>query len=155
MESQLGRSPTQSEIFERTHTRKEDRNKWVDRRSLETDQILYKENLQKAEEERSTLISQSITDVPPVNGEEVWSRTVGGRKRGCVYGVGRVSAHPTPPLTDGEISDDISTASGPDLREQITRLNRELIWQFELVEEERTKYAEFEARYQAEREEWR
>ncbi|MED6213732.1 hypothetical protein PIB30_096096 [Stylosanthes scabra] len=113
-ESELGCPPTQSEIFERTHTRKEDRNKWVDRRSQETD-ILFKENLQKAEEERSVLISQGITDLPPVSEEEVWFKTVGGCKRGRIYGVGR----------------------------------------FELVEEERTKYAELEARYQAEREEWR
>ncbi|MED6115428.1 hypothetical protein PIB30_090428 [Stylosanthes scabra] len=141
MESELGRPPTQSEIFERTHTRKEDRSKWVDHRSQETD-ILFKENLQKAEEERSVLISQGITDHLPVSEEEVWSKTVGGRKRGRIYGVGLVSAHPMPSLIDGETSDDISTASGPNLREQITRLNRELTRQFELVEEERTKYAD-------------
>ncbi|MED6147781.1 hypothetical protein PIB30_046892 [Stylosanthes scabra] len=102
-----------------------------------------------------TLISQGITDLPPVSEEEVWFKTVGGRKRGRIYGVGRVSAHSTPSLMDGETTDEISTASEPDLREQITRLNRELTRQFELVEEERTKYPELEAHYQAEHEEWK
>ncbi|MED6205294.1 hypothetical protein PIB30_016480 [Stylosanthes scabra] len=121
MENELGRSLTQSKIVERTHTRKEDRSKLVDHHSQETN---------------------GITDLSLVSEEEVWPKTVGGCKRGRIYGVGQVSAYLTPPLTDGETADDISIASGPDLREEIIRLNRELTRQFELVAEESTKYAE-------------
>ncbi|MED6226060.1 hypothetical protein PIB30_099784 [Stylosanthes scabra] len=117
-ESELGRTPTVWEVFQRTHTNKEDRNKWVDRRSEE-------------------------------------SKTVGGRKRGCVYGMGRVPADTLPHSVDECTSDECSTASRPDLREQITLLNRELARQVEISTTQQTRYEELEARYLRERDEWR
>ncbi|MED6152047.1 hypothetical protein PIB30_088207, partial [Stylosanthes scabra] len=61
---------------------------------------------------------------------EVWARVAGGRKRGRIYGMGVVPSHKYPPLFSDPDDDD--TASGPpDLREQVTLLNREISQQAE------------------------
>ncbi|MED6213075.1 hypothetical protein PIB30_089769 [Stylosanthes scabra] len=99
---ELGRTPTQSEVFARTHTRKEDR-EWVDKRK---------------------------SGAPPIDEAEVWARVAGGRKRGRIYGMCVIPSHKYPPLFSDPDDDD--TASGPpDLREQVTLLNREISQQAE------------------------
>ncbi|MED6111850.1 hypothetical protein PIB30_056165 [Stylosanthes scabra] len=60
---------------------------------------------------------------PPIDEDEVWDRMAGGRKRGKIYGKGKVPKRPVPPLVDPE---DASTCSRPDGREHITLLNREI-----------------------------
>ncbi|MED6151258.1 hypothetical protein PIB30_080806 [Stylosanthes scabra] len=52
----LGRTPTQSEVFMRTHTKKKDRGQWVDRRAEDTNQQ-YEEEIKRLEEERAALIA--------------------------------------------------------------------------------------------------
>ncbi|MED6132854.1 hypothetical protein PIB30_022767 [Stylosanthes scabra] len=47
----------------------------------------------------------------------------GGRKKGQIYGKGKVPKRPAPRLVDPE---DASTCNGPDAREHITLLNREI-----------------------------
>ncbi|MED6152834.1 hypothetical protein PIB30_095819 [Stylosanthes scabra] len=130
MESELGRTPTV----------------WED---------LYLKNKSRAEEERATLISQGASDIPPISDEDIWTQTVGGRKRGCVYGMGRVPTDTLPHSVDECTSEECSTASRPDLREQITLLNRELARQVEISTTKQTRYEELEARYLRERDEWR
>ncbi|MED6184364.1 hypothetical protein PIB30_046763 [Stylosanthes scabra] len=96
MSQELGRTPSQSEVFTRTHIKKNDRGQRVDKR---------------AEESNVSLM------------------IVGGRKRGEVYGRGKVLSRLKSPAYD---SDDVSTTSGPvDMREQVTLLNRELTQQAE------------------------
>ncbi|MED6174170.1 hypothetical protein PIB30_066469 [Stylosanthes scabra] len=56
MLEELGRTPTQSEVFTRTHTKKKDRGQWVDRRAEEANQQ-YEEELKRLEEERAALIA--------------------------------------------------------------------------------------------------
>ncbi|MED6222141.1 hypothetical protein PIB30_061615 [Stylosanthes scabra] len=116
---------------------------------------LYLKNKSRAEEARATLISQGASDTPPISDEEIWTQTVGGRKRGCVYGMGRVPADTLPHSVDECTSEECSTASRPDLREQITLLNRELARQVEISTTQQTRYEELEARYLRERDEWR
>ncbi|MED6122697.1 hypothetical protein PIB30_042251 [Stylosanthes scabra] len=68
---------------------------------------------------------------PLIDEAEVWARVAGGRKRGRVYGMGVVPSHKYPPHFSDPDDDD--TASGPpDLREQVTLLNREISQQAEV-----------------------
>ncbi|MED6122483.1 hypothetical protein PIB30_040213 [Stylosanthes scabra] len=100
MLEELGRTPTQSEVLTRTHTKKKDRSQWVDRRAEEANQQ-YEEELKRLEEERAALIDADY--------DEIWARVTGGRKRGRVYGRGKVPSRLKPTVYD---SDDLSTASG-------------------------------------------
>jgi len=109
----------------------------------------------KAEEERAAQVAAGQSDPPLVSQDEIWVQTVGGRKRGRVYGMGRVNTTTTPRFADDPTPDEMSTASGPDMREQITLLNRELTRQMQQQDEQQTRYADLEARYHAEREEWK
>ncbi|MED6149266.1 hypothetical protein PIB30_060746 [Stylosanthes scabra] len=117
MALELGRTPTQSEVFARTHTRKEDR-EWVDKRSSDVN------------DERQAAIDAGGPVPPPIDEAKVWPRVAGGRKRGRVYGMGVVPSHKYPPLFSDPDDDDISSGP-PDLREQVTLLNREISQQAE------------------------
>ncbi|MED6202376.1 hypothetical protein PIB30_104695 [Stylosanthes scabra] len=102
MLEELERTPTQSKVFTRTHTKKKDRGQWVDQRDEEANVSLV---------------------------------VAGGRKRGRVYGRGKVPSRLKPTIYD---SDDLSTASGPvDMRDQVTLLNRELTQQAEEHKQEK------------------
>ncbi|MED6185441.1 hypothetical protein PIB30_057102 [Stylosanthes scabra] len=115
---ELGCTPTQSEVFTRTHKKKKDRGQWVDKRVEDTNQ-LYEEGIKRLEVERVALIAAGCPE-PPIDYDEVWARIAGGRKRGRVYGRGKVPSRLKPPVYD---SDDFSIASAPvDMREQIRRL---------------------------------
>ncbi|MED6217867.1 hypothetical protein PIB30_021664 [Stylosanthes scabra] len=95
--------------------RKEDRD-WVDKRLSDVSDA-YAAELKRRQDER-----QAIIDA----GGPAWA--AGGRKRGRIYGMGVVPSHKYPPLFSDPDDDD--TASGPpDLREQVTLLNRELTQQ--------------------------
>ncbi|MED6211440.1 hypothetical protein PIB30_073701 [Stylosanthes scabra] len=142
MENELGRPPSRIEIFERTHTNKKDRGKWVDHRSKET-RDLYEKNLSKAEEDRASQIASGATDVPPISEDVIWSVTVGGQKRGTLYGVGLVNSQRMPSSYVTGMSEERSTASAPDHIEYVNLLKRELAEQW-------TRHAELEARYLAE-----
>ncbi|MED6202097.1 hypothetical protein PIB30_101892, partial [Stylosanthes scabra] len=75
-------------------------------------------------------LMQEIRCPPPIDEAEVWARVAGGRKRGKVYGMGVVPSHKYPPLFSDPNDD--GTASGPpDLREQVTLLNKEISQQAE------------------------
>ncbi|MED6106985.1 hypothetical protein PIB30_009833 [Stylosanthes scabra] len=127
MALELGRTPTQSEVFARTHRRKEDR-EWVGKRSSDVNDA-YLAELKRLQDERQAAIDTG-GPVPPIDEAEVWARVAGGRKRGRVYGMGVVPSHKYPPLFSDPDDDD--TASGPpDLREQVTLLNREISQQAE------------------------
>ncbi|MED6150495.1 hypothetical protein PIB30_072871 [Stylosanthes scabra] len=109
MALELGRTPTQNEVFARTHTRKEDQ-LWVDRRSED--------------------VNVRGSKPPPIDEDAVWTWILGGRKRGKIYGKGVVSSHKYPTLF-GDPDDDDTITGPPDLREQVVLLNRELIQQVE------------------------
>ncbi|QHO11773.1 hypothetical protein DS421_15g501110 [Arachis hypogaea] len=76
----LERLSLMDEFFEHTHTRKEDKTQWVDEHSRKT----------KAEQEWQDAIEAGVTDPPPVSEETIWIETVGGKRRGRVYGMGEV-----------------------------------------------------------------
>ncbi|MED6218555.1 hypothetical protein PIB30_027768 [Stylosanthes scabra] len=59
---ELGRTPTQSEVFARTHTQKEDR-EWVDKRSSDVNDA-YEAELKRLQDERRTAIDAEDL-VPP------------------------------------------------------------------------------------------
>ncbi|MED6213106.1 hypothetical protein PIB30_090041 [Stylosanthes scabra] len=99
---ELGQTPTQSEVFARTHTRKEDR-EWVDKRLSDVNEVRC----------------------PPIDEAAVWAWVAGGHKRGRVYGMDVVPSHKYPPLFS-DPDDDDTTSGPPDLREQVTLLNREI-----------------------------
>ncbi|MED6161217.1 hypothetical protein PIB30_058591 [Stylosanthes scabra] len=89
----------------------------------------YEAKLKRLQDERQATIDAG-GPVPPHHEAEVWERVAGGRKRGRVYGMGVVPSHKYPPLFSDPDDDD--TASGPpDLREQVTLLNREISQQAE------------------------
>ncbi|MED6221202.1 hypothetical protein PIB30_052218 [Stylosanthes scabra] len=68
---------------------------------------------------------------PPINEAVVWASVAGGRKRGRVYGMGVVPSHIYPLLWSNPDDDDDTASGPPDLREQVTLLNRELTQQAE------------------------
>ncbi|MED6221600.1 hypothetical protein PIB30_056353 [Stylosanthes scabra] len=109
MAIELGREPTQSEVFVRTHTKKKIR--------------AHKAEMKRLEDECTARIAAGEPAGPPINEDEVWDRLAGGRKRGRIYRKGKVPKRPAPRLVDPE---DASTCSGPDAREHITLLNREI-----------------------------
>ncbi|MED6163666.1 hypothetical protein PIB30_082192 [Stylosanthes scabra] len=86
--------------------------------------------LKRLQEERQAIIDAGGPEPPPIDEDTLWTRIAGGRKRGRIYGMGVVPSHKYPHLfADPEDND---TASGPpDLREQVTLLNREIAQQAE------------------------
>ncbi|XP_020977366.1 uncharacterized protein LOC107639818 isoform X2 [Arachis ipaensis] len=104
----LGRPSRMDEFFEHTHTRKEDRTQWVDEHS----------RMAKAEQERQAAIEASVTDPPPVSEESIWIETVGGKRRGRIYGMGEVrNSSMMRPRVDGPTT--TTSTDVLDLREQI------------------------------------
>ncbi|MED6115567.1 hypothetical protein PIB30_091874, partial [Stylosanthes scabra] len=126
--TELGRVPSQSEVFLRTHTRKKDRGQFVDERS-EQQIEQHKAEIKHLEDELAARIAAGEPAGPPIDEDEVWDRIAGGRKRGRVYGKGKVPKRPVPRLVDPK---DASTCSGPDVKEHITLLNREIQQQAEM-----------------------
>ncbi|MED6136295.1 hypothetical protein PIB30_054732 [Stylosanthes scabra] len=119
---EIGRTPSFSEVFERTHTRKTDRS-WVDKRSHDCKEAFEAEK-NRLEAERQVIIAAGGPEPPPIDEEAIWLRISGGRKKGRIYGKGVIPAH-TVPLIIGDVDDP------PDVREQVTLLNRELSQQAE------------------------
>ncbi|MED6191056.1 hypothetical protein PIB30_112262, partial [Stylosanthes scabra] len=124
---ELGRTPTHSEVFARTHTRKEDRS-WVDKRAEDVNEAFIAE-LNRLQAERQALIEAGCPEPPPIDEGALWTRFAGGRKRGRIYGMGVVPSHQHPPLFPDD--EDANTASAPDLRERVVMLNREISQQAE------------------------
>ncbi|MED6160836.1 hypothetical protein PIB30_055037 [Stylosanthes scabra] len=122
MAAEIGRVPSQSEVFMRIHTRKKDRGQFVDECS-EQQIELHKAEMKRFEDERAARIDASESAGPPIDEDEVWDKIDGGRKRGRVYGKGKVPKRPAPRLVDPE---DASTCSGLDVREHITLMNKEI-----------------------------
>ncbi|RYR59629.1 hypothetical protein Ahy_A05g025528 [Arachis hypogaea] len=85
----LGRPSRMDELFEHTHTRKEDRTQWVDEHSRKTKDI-FQERIFQAEQERQTDIEADVTDPPPIYEESIWIEIVGRKRRGRVYGMGKL-----------------------------------------------------------------
>ncbi|MED6118641.1 hypothetical protein PIB30_004691 [Stylosanthes scabra] len=78
----------------------------------------YDDEIKRIEEQRAELIAAGCPEPPPIDYDAVWLRIVGGRKKGRIYGRGKVLSRLKPLAYD---SDDYSTASGPvDMREQST-----------------------------------
>ncbi|MED6210699.1 hypothetical protein PIB30_066599 [Stylosanthes scabra] len=132
MATELGHVLSQSEVFLQTHTRKKDRGQFVDERS-EQQIEQHKADIKRVEDERAVGIAAGEPAGPPIDEDEVWDRIAGGRKRGRVYGKVKVPKRPAPWLVDPE---DASTCSGPDAREHITLLNREIQQQAEAYKQE-------------------
>ncbi|MED6149716.1 hypothetical protein PIB30_065212 [Stylosanthes scabra] len=126
--AELGRTPTHSEVFARTHTRKEDQ-LWVNKRSADVNEAFLAE-LKRLQAERQALMEAGCPEPPPIDKAALWTRFAGGRKRGQIYGMGVVPSHQYPPLFPDD--EDADTASGPpDLREKVVLLNREISQQAE------------------------
>ncbi|MED6201787.1 hypothetical protein PIB30_098530 [Stylosanthes scabra] len=88
---ELGRTPTHSEVFARTHPRKEDQ-LWVDKRSADVNEAFLAE-LKRLHAERQALMEAGCPEPPPIDEGALWTRFVGGRKRGRIYGMGVVPCH--------------------------------------------------------------
>ncbi|XP_052107570.1 uncharacterized protein LOC127740561 [Arachis duranensis] len=72
-----------------THSRKEHRTQWVDEHSRKTKDI-YQERMFQAEQKWQAAIEASVTDSPPISEESIWIETMGGKRRGRLYGMGEV-----------------------------------------------------------------
>ncbi|MED6148001.1 hypothetical protein PIB30_049106 [Stylosanthes scabra] len=94
---------------------------------------LHKAEMKRLEEEWAAHIATGEPAGPPKDEDEVWDMIASGRKRGRVYGKGKVLKRPAPRLVDPE---DASTCSGPDAREHITLMNREIQQQAEAYKQE-------------------
>ncbi|MED6151800.1 hypothetical protein PIB30_085882, partial [Stylosanthes scabra] len=150
---EMGRTPSFSEVFVRTHTCKKDCYEWVDKRShdckvdstsllrLTSLTTLFEVEKNRLEVERQAIIVAGGPEPPPIDEETIWLQIAGGRKKGRIYGKGVVPAYYVP-LIIGDV-DDADTASDPsDVREQVTLLNRELSQQ---AEASRQRVAQVEA----------
>ncbi|MED6194633.1 hypothetical protein PIB30_030258 [Stylosanthes scabra] len=93
----------------------------------------HKAEIKRLEDECAARIAVGEPPGPPINEDEVWDRIAGERKRGRVYGKDKVPKRPAPRLVDPE---DASTCIGPDTREHITLLNREIQQQAEAYKQE-------------------
>ncbi|RYR78315.1 hypothetical protein Ahy_A01g003074 isoform A [Arachis hypogaea] len=123
----LGRPLRMDEFFKHTHTHKEDRHQLVDEHS----------RMAKA------AIEAGVINPPHVSEESIWIETVGGKRRGRVYGMGEVrNSSMVRPQVDGPTT--TTSTNILDLREQIIILNRE-------VEQHAAKYRELGDRYQREK----
>ncbi|MED6163243.1 hypothetical protein PIB30_078103 [Stylosanthes scabra] len=116
MALELGRPPTESEVFARTHTRKEDQ-LWVDRR-LEDANGAFLEELKRMQTKRQAIIDAGGPEPPPIDEDAVWARIASGRKRGRIYNKGVVPSHKYLALF-GDPDDDDTATGPPDLREQV------------------------------------
>ncbi|MED6199820.1 hypothetical protein PIB30_079465 [Stylosanthes scabra] len=83
----------------------------------------HKAEMRHLEDERAACITASEPAGPPIDEDEVWGRIASSRKRGRVYEKGKVRKRPAPWLVDPE---DASTCNGPDAREHITLMNKEI-----------------------------
>ncbi|QHO12029.1 uncharacterized protein DS421_15g503320 [Arachis hypogaea] len=68
------------EFFEHTHSCKEDMTQCVDEHSRKT----------KTEQEQQAAIEAGLTNPPHVSEESIWIEIVGGKRRGRIYGMGKV-----------------------------------------------------------------
>ncbi|MED6155910.1 hypothetical protein PIB30_009973 [Stylosanthes scabra] len=84
--------------------------------------------MKRLENEHATHIAAGEPSGPPIDEDEVCERIAGGRRRGRIYGKGKVPKRPVPQLVDPE---DTSTCSGLDVREHITLMNQEIQQQAE------------------------
>ncbi|MED6175847.1 hypothetical protein PIB30_082154 [Stylosanthes scabra] len=141
MAIELWSTPTQSEVFVRTHTKKKDQGQFVDTCSKQFMEAV-KAEMKCLEDERAAHIAAGEPAGPPINEDEVWDRMAGSRKRGRIYGKGKVSKRLAPWLVDPK---DTSTCSGPDAREHITLLNREM---HQHAEEYRLEMEAWKQRYE-------
>ncbi|MED6119573.1 hypothetical protein PIB30_013007 [Stylosanthes scabra] len=92
MAIELEREPTQSEVFLRTHAKKKDQGQFVDDRSEQF--IAHKTKMKRLEDERAARIAEGVLAGPSINEDKVWDRLVGDRKRGRIYGKGKVPKGP-------------------------------------------------------------
>ncbi|MED6216546.1 hypothetical protein PIB30_008531 [Stylosanthes scabra] len=109
MALELGRQPTQSDVFARTHTRKEDQD-WVDKRSHDVG-VAYEEELKRLKAERQAIIDAGGPEPPPIDEDALWAKYAGGHKKGRIYGKGVVPSHKYPPLFADTDDDDTATAT--------------------------------------------
>ncbi|MED6160560.1 hypothetical protein PIB30_052499 [Stylosanthes scabra] len=101
--AEIGRDPTQSEVFLRTHTKKKDRGQFVYSRS-EQHMELHKAEMKRLEDERVARIAAGEPADPPIDEDEVWDGS----------------------LAVGSEGGFTERVSGPDAREHITLMNREI-----------------------------
>ncbi|MED6127804.1 hypothetical protein PIB30_091647 [Stylosanthes scabra] len=83
MAIELGRPPTQSEVFVQTHTKKKDQGQYVDTRSEQF--VAVKDEVKRLEDERDARIAAGLPPGPPIDEDEVWDRMAGGRKKGRIF----------------------------------------------------------------------
>ncbi|MED6193593.1 hypothetical protein PIB30_021069 [Stylosanthes scabra] len=126
---ELGRTPTQSEVFATTHTRKEDL-LWVDRWSEDFNVTTFLAELKRMQTERRVIIDTGGPEPPPIDEDAVWARIAASYKRGRIYGNGVVPSHKYPAFF-ADLDDDDTAIGRPDLRERVTLLTRELTQQAE------------------------
>ncbi|XP_045810785.1 uncharacterized protein LOC123905203 [Trifolium pratense] len=91
MAEELGREPTVDEVFLRTHIRKKD-STWVDLRSQNT-YGSFQSNLNQASEGADESGSQMVDSATRL---KLWAKSVGGKNRGRLYGVGDRSSNYRP-----------------------------------------------------------
>ncbi|QHO20190.1 uncharacterized protein DS421_11g335730 [Arachis hypogaea] len=107
---------------------------------------IFQERMFQAKQKRQAVIKAGVTDPPPISEESIWIETVGGKRRGRVYGMGEVrDSSMVRPRVDGPTT--TTNADVLDLRERITILNRK-------VEQHAANYRELEDRHQREKREW-
>ncbi|MED6223849.1 hypothetical protein PIB30_078145 [Stylosanthes scabra] len=117
------------EVFERTHTRKKDR-QWVDKQSLDVKEA-YDAEKKKLEAEWQRIINAGGPKPPSVDEEEIWTCISGGREKGKICDKGVVLMYSYHRLIGDADNDDTATGP-PDVREQVTLLNREIPQQAEV-----------------------
>ncbi|CAJ2651509.1 unnamed protein product [Trifolium pratense] len=88
---ELGREPTVDEVFLRTHICKKD-STWVDLRSQNT-YGSFQSNLNQASEGADESGSQMVDSATRL---KLWAKSVGGKNRGRLYGVGDRSSNYRP-----------------------------------------------------------
>ncbi|RYR29874.1 hypothetical protein Ahy_B01g054467 [Arachis hypogaea] len=116
------------------------------RHHLSRSEDIFQERMFQAKQKRQAVIKAGVTDPPPISEESIWIETVGGKRRGRVYGMGEVrDSSMVRPRVDGPTT--TTNADVLDLRERITILNRK-------VEQHAANYRELEDRHQREKREW-
>ncbi|MED6140652.1 hypothetical protein PIB30_095339 [Stylosanthes scabra] len=135
----MGRTPSFSEVFERTHTRKKDR-PWVNKSSHDCKEAFEAEK-NRLQAERQAIIDAGCPEPSTIDDEAIWLRIFGNRKKGRIYGKGVVPAYSVPHII-GDVDDDDTASGPPDVREQLSqqaKVNRRRFAQVEAVCDEKMR----------------
>ncbi|MED6125188.1 hypothetical protein PIB30_066336 [Stylosanthes scabra] len=145
MAKELNREPTIAEVFKQTHTRKRNKEEWVDERSERLNDVFITELDTSTQATQQSAHEGNGSNSPAiVDPDEVWREVVGEPRKNHIYGIGSYFSRTlrTDPLlrsSRGTSELPMSQHTVDDLRTQIHGLTQELHQQVQQNEENKER----------------